>query len=89
MWECPREQSRRRANTKALLPASHPAQRTWKRKLPLLRADAVRFQTQAQVLPGLEILMLYMEVVRQMLIAGRKRKENQFLLAMVSSMRVS
>lgn len=68
MWECPREQSRRRANTTALLPASHPAQTMQKRKLPLLPADAVRLQTQAQVLPGLEILMLYAEALRQMLL---------------------
>lgn len=85
MWECPREQSPRRANTTALLPDSHPAQRTWKRKLPLLGADAVRLRTQAQTLPELEILMLYIEVVRQMLIAGHKGKENPFLLAMMSS----
>lgn len=85
MWECPREQSCRRANTTALFPDSHPAQRTWKRNLLLLRAGAVRLQTQAQAVPGLEILMLYMEVVRQMLIAGHKVKENQFLLAMMSS----
>lgn len=37
MWECPREQSRRRANTTALLADSHPAQRTWKKKATTAR----------------------------------------------------
>lgn len=54
MWECPGEQSGRRVNTTALLPDSHPAQGMWKRKLPLMRAGAVRLQVQAQALPGLE-----------------------------------
>lgn len=55
MLKCPRQQSHRWANNKTLLPDSHPAQRTWKTKLPLLRAGAGRLQTQAQSLPGLEI----------------------------------
>lgn len=42
MWECPGEQSCKRVNTTALLPGSHPAQGMWKRKLPLMRADAVK-----------------------------------------------
>lgn len=58
MWECPGGQSCKRANTTALLADSHPAQGMGKRKLPLMRADAVRLQVQAQALPGLEKLML-------------------------------
>lgn len=42
---------------------------------------------QAWALPGLEMLMLHTGV-RQMLIAGHKGKENQFLLAMMSSARL-
>lgn len=51
------------------------------RKLPLLRACAVGLQTQAQPLPGLEILMLH-TVFRQKLAGGHKGKENPVLLTM-------